>query len=167
MSIFPAAVDLVTDVAQAADPQKRSAAVSRLSEMSATRLRTDDDFSSLVAGAQGSNHASAKTGVSPRPPVALQLRGSVAGVSKTTTGTEAAEKFEAFVIQSCLETILPKADEGLFGHGAAGCAWRSMLAEQIGLEIAKAGGLGLKSMLVDDLSKRGGSGSATPKSAAT
>jgi hypothetical protein len=167
MSIFPAAVDLVTDVAQAADPQKRSAAVSRLSEMSATRLRSDDDFSKLVAGAQGSDHASAKTGVSPRPSVVLQSQGSVAGISKSATGTEAAEKFEAFVIQSCLETILPKADEGLFGHGAAGSAWRSMLAEQIGLEIAKAGGLGLKSMLVDDLSKRDGNGSATPKSAAT
>lgn len=166
MSIFPVAVDLVTDVAQAADPQKRSAAVTRLSEMSGTRSRSVDDFATLVAGARGPDHASQRVGVAPRPPVVMQSPPSAVGTSKAASGAEAAEKFEAFVIQSCLETILPKADERLFGHGAAGSAWRSMMAEQIGLQVAKAGGFGLKSMLVEDLGKRGGEGSAA-KTAAT
>jgi peptidoglycan hydrolase FlgJ len=150
MSIFPA-VDLVTDVAQAADPQKRSAAVARLGELSSARLRSDDEFARLVAaprhspGTTQTNAPAMRTGAS-----------AVGAMQKAASAANAAESFEGFVIQTCLETILPKGEDGLFGHGAAGSAWRSMMAEQIGRQIAKAGGLGMRAVLLRDLEHRAG-----------
>jgi hypothetical protein len=151
MSIFPA-VDLVVDVAQAADPQKRNAVVARLAELSGTRAPAED-FGSLVA-ARPSRSSEATAHMPQKTPMTTSAAPFAVGSPKPTSASAAAEKFEAFVIQSCLETILPKAEDGLFGHGAAGNAWRSMLAEQIGAQIAKAGGLGLKAMLVADLDRR-------------
>jgi flagellar protein FlgJ len=160
MSIFPA-VDLVTDVAQAADPQKRSAAVARLGELGSARLRPDDEFARLVA----TQRSPAPAGSSPT--VMRTSAPAGATMPKTASAANAAETFEAFVIQSCLETILPKGEDGLFGHGAAGSTWRSMLAEQIGQQIAKAGGLGMRAMLLRDLEHRaGGNGGATQSKSA-
>ncbi|ATQ69864.1 MULTISPECIES: rod-binding protein [Methylosinus] len=161
MSIFPA-VDLVTDVAQAADPQKRSAAVARLGELGSARLRSDDEFARLVGAPQ---HSPGPTQTA--APV-LRTGGSASGaMQKIASAADAAESFEGFVIQSCLETILPKGEDGLFGHGAAGSAWRSMMAEQIGRQIAKAGGFGMRAALVRDLEHRaGGQGGVTQSKAA-
>jgi flagellar protein FlgJ len=151
MSIFPA-VDLVTDVAQAADPQKRSAAVARLGELSNARLRSDDAFAQLVDGGRRGEVAVDRSRNA--PPVRAPTAPSSVSAGKAPSATDAAEKFEAFVIQSCLETILPDTQNGLFGHGAAGNAWRSLLAEEIAAQIAKAGGVGLKKMLAQDLDHR-------------
>ncbi|MBY6240593.1 rod-binding protein [Methylosinus sp. Sm6] len=160
MSIFPA-VDLVTDVAQAADPLKRNAAVSRLSELSPARLRSEDEFARLV---DGSNRS--KAAPQSKAATATATTGASAGAKlpRIASAAGAAETFEAFVIQSTLETILPKAEEGLFGHGSAGSTWRSMLAEQIGQQIAKAGGLGMRSMLLRDLEHRAAASSSAPQS---
>jgi hypothetical protein len=156
MSIFPA-VDLVTDVAQAADPQKRNAAVSRLGELSSARLRADDAFTSLVDRPRRSG---ASEPPQTKAPVVTTIGQAGPRMPKVASAASAAETFEAFVIQTCLETILPKAEEGQFGHGAAGSAWRSMLAEQISAQISKAGGLGMRSMLIRNLEHREGAGAS-------
>jgi hypothetical protein len=52
-------------------------------------------------------------------------------------------RFEAFVLQSFVETMLPDGAEHVFGSGNAGAIWKSFLAEQIGQEIADAGGIGI------------------------
>jgi hypothetical protein len=163
MSIFPA-VDLVTDVAQAADPQKRNAAVARLGELSGTRLRADDAFAKLVDGARPAADSPVRAQGAPKAAVATTM--SSVSASKVPSAADAAEKFEAFVIQSCLETILPDTQDGLFGHGAAGNAWRSLLAEEIAAQIAKAGGVGLKKALVHDLDRVAGDGATKPGSGA-
>lgn len=144
MSIFPP-TDLVTEVARAADPQRLSAAVHRLSEISGARLHAKDDFAEAITGVDGvaggavANSAAARAGGPPR-------------VTQHTKSTDskaqgATRQFEAFIIQSCLETILPKADQATFGSGSAGGIWRSIMAEKIGDQIAKAGGLGLQRLL--------------------
>ena len=43
--------------------------------------------------------------------------------------------------------MLPKDAPGVFGEGAAGDMWRSMLSEQIAKQIAKSGALGLSRRL--------------------
>ncbi|MBO0903594.1 rod-binding protein [Jiella sonneratiae] len=53
------------------------------------------------------------------------------------------EQFEGFVLRSFIQSMLPSEDSGFFGEGTAGSVWRSMLAEQIGDEIAKGGGIGI------------------------
>ena len=56
-------------------------------------------------------------------------------------------RFESFVLGNFVETMLPKDDHGLFGGGTAGNMWRSMLAERIGEELARSGGVGIADMI--------------------
>lgn len=147
MSIFPA-TDLVTEVAQAADPTRRNAAVARLSDLSSVAPTSVDGFAELIAENRklGQTKPSGVTS-----PIASN---SSASSSMGVRPGEATQKFEAFIIQSCLETILPKSEGGFFGRGAAGDVWRSMVAEQIGDQIAKSGGLGLRKLLDHEMSTR-------------
>ena len=59
----------------------------------------------------------------------------------------APEQFEAFVMQSFIEEMLPKSADGVFGSGLAGDYWRSMLAEQVAGQVAKRGGIGIAKMI--------------------
>ncbi|MEF2071751.1 rod-binding protein [Consotaella aegiceratis] len=62
------------------------------------------------------------------------------------------EKFEAFVLRSFVESMLPSENSSFFGEGTAGGIWRSMMAEQIGDELAKGGGIGIADMLEESRS---------------
>ncbi|WP_102958769.1 rod-binding protein [Mangrovicella endophytica] len=57
------------------------------------------------------------------------------------------EKFEGFVLRTFVESMLPSDKDGYFGTGTAGNIYRSMLAEQIGDQMAKDGGIGIAAML--------------------
>ncbi len=147
MSIFPA-VDLVTDVAHAADPRKLSAAMKRLTDVSDGRATTGVQFASALrsaAAAPAPRHATS----APTPGYAAS-----APAGTDSPASAAARKFEAYIIQSFLEIVLPKEDQGAYGHGAAGGVWRSMMAEQLGTQIAKAGGVGLQKMLDRQLTRQ-------------
>jgi len=56
-------------------------------------------------------------------------------------------KFEAFVLQMFVESMLPKDATNVFGKGTAGTIWRSMMAEQIGNEMARGNGVGIAKQL--------------------
>ena len=56
-------------------------------------------------------------------------------------------KFEAFILQMFVESMLPQDATEVFGKGTAGTVWRSMLAEQIGNEMAKGNGIGIAQQL--------------------
>ena len=47
------------------------------------------------------------------------------------------------MLNSFVGELLPKDASAVFGQGTAGDMWRSMLAEQVSLQIAKSGKLGL------------------------
>ena len=53
------------------------------------------------------------------------------------------EQFEGFVLRSFVEEMLPSKASTYFGTGTAGAIWRSMLAEHIGDELARGGGIGI------------------------
>jgi hypothetical protein len=91
---------------------------------------------------------------------ASQPIGSVSPYATTTAQTirdlgpnsklkkaNAPEQFEAFVMQSFIEEMLPKSADGAFGSGLAGDYWRSMLAEQVAGQVAKRGGIGIARMI--------------------
>jgi flagellar protein FlgJ len=144
MSIFPP-TDIVTEVAQAADPKRLQVAIARLVELSGTRGQPSEQFAALVSGVAKRSQLSEPGGTK-----AVNLQGGAPASQMPIERSPAAEanrKFEAFLIQSCLQTILPKEEHGFFGQGAAGGIWRSMIAEQLGNQIAKAGGIGLQKML--------------------
>lgn len=57
------------------------------------------------------------------------------------------QKFESFVLQSFVQSMLPSDNESFYGGGTAGNIWRSMLAEQLGDQLARSGGIGIAKML--------------------
>ena len=66
------------------------------------------------------------------------------------------EKFEGFVLRSFVENMLPSSESSYFGKGTAGEVWRSMLAEQIGNEMAKNGGIGIATSIAGKKGSRFG-----------
>jgi Rod binding domain-containing protein len=51
--------------------------------------------------------------------------------------------FEAFVLQSFVQSMLPNEAEDVFGRGTAGAMWKGLLAEQLGKQLARSGGIGI------------------------
>jgi len=72
------------------------------------------------------------------------------GVAPTPAGAvkeKAYQNFEAMVLSSFVETMLPQNADATFGAGTAGEIWRSMLAQQIATQMAAAGGIGIAAQL--------------------
>lgn len=64
-----------------------------------------------------------------------------------TEKADAAQKFEAFFLQSFVEEMLPKDTSSVFGGGLSGDYWRSMLAEQLANTMAERGDIGVAKMI--------------------
>ena len=62
------------------------------------------------------------------------------------------EQFEGFVLRSFIESMLPSEASSYFGSGTAGEVWRSMMAEEIGNELARGGGIGIAAAIAADRS---------------
>lgn len=87
--------------------------------------RTAPSADSTAAGQAVSSRPAAKTATKPGPLV----------------------QFEAFVLQSFIQSIMPQESTAVFGEGTAGEVWKSMLAEKIALQVAEAGGIGIAKMI--------------------
>lgn len=83
--------------------------------------------------------------VTSRAPVAPHQGSSMTAGRPVAAGksAEAFRQFEAFVLQSFIETMLPKNAESVFGKGTAGGIWKSMLAEKLADQISRNGGVGI------------------------
>lgn len=80
----------------------------------------------------------------------VQAAGSLRTETRALGQTEkadAAQKFEAFFLQSFVEEMLPKDTSSVFGGGLAGDYWRSMLAEQLANTMAERGDIGVAKMI--------------------
>jgi peptidoglycan hydrolase FlgJ len=152
MTIAPAS-DIVLDALMAADPAKSRAVADKLSQMRPSRV---GDFDTAVAepdaalkaastasvGAARQQAADATALLAQRPPPRIDTAGSRGGAIPP-----AYRKFEAFVLQTFIESMLPRGSAVNFGKGVAGDVWRSMLAEQLGNAVAKSGGVGIAKFL--------------------
>lgn len=136
MSIFPA-TDIVADVARAADPHKRDVALKRLADLGGASTA---QFSSALGDTRRA---------SPQPPSRHLSAASphMRPLSARTPAEIAAEKFEALILQSWLEVLLPKEGGSAYGRGPGSGVWRSMMAEELGAQIARSGGVGLQPMI--------------------
>lgn len=118
--------DIVMDVVRAADPTTVETARARLSTFAGQAA--DAVFSAVdgaLDGLSGRGRASAAT-------------------------PEAFAKFEAMVLQTFLQTMLPKDTESVYGGGMAGEMWQSMLAEKLGDAMASRGGIGIADRVLRD-----------------
>lgn len=136
MSI-PTSVDIVLDVARAADPEKYREAVQRLTEMRA-----------VAADAQPATvPASSEQRVTSTFSRAIEANTARPEVVRPRGRLNAYGQFEAFLLQTFVQSMLPKKATNVYGKGTAGEVWRSMLAERIGEELAKSGQVGIAARL--------------------
>jgi flagellar protein FlgJ len=130
--------DIVLDVARAADPARSVAASERLAQMGAASTTTETSFANALSSlrAQSADEAGLRTQLdrmSERP--------------RSTTDhmdprTKAYRGLEALVLQNLVETMMPESEE-FFGEGSAGMIWKSMLAQELGADLAKKVDLGI------------------------
>lgn len=147
MAINPPS-DLVLDVAMAADPQAMRTSMVRLRNMAADRVAAQtplsrENFASLQQGGQ-------------------TLDG---GAAKTPAPNPAFRKFEAFMLQSFVESMFAGDNQAVYGKGIAGDYWKSMMSEAIANQMADAGGIGVARMLDAQSAKREKSETAEPVNA--
>ena len=139
MSIAPPS-DIILDVAQAADPQRLQAATSKLAKLASGSATVPDDFETLLTQAGGLPPSTTATPV---------LRNSTLATTPATVVTTPASpyrKFEAVLLQSFVQEMLPK-DEQLFGDAASADISRSMMAEQLANQLAKSDKIGIARMI--------------------
>lgn len=141
MSISPPS-DIVFDVAKAADPQKYRAAVEKLARSSGV---SDAEAEKAVADAIDSV-AAATAAKAASAPASVASTGSTPGIMPArsiATHKNPHKEFEAFFLQTFVESMLPKESETLFGSGPAGNIWKSMLAEHLANELAQGTAFGI------------------------
>ncbi|MBB4095085.1 flagellar biosynthesis protein FlgJ [Ochrobactrum pecoris] len=141
MAINPPS-DLVMDVARAADPQAY--------RMAAERLRAPSVSGTMVASAAGGltrdNFASFSdslaAGISVRP-------------DAQNAANPAYRKFEAFMLQSFVQSMFTSDTTATFGKGIAGEYWKSMMAEAMANKMADGGGVGIAKLLEEQAARNG------------
>lgn len=127
MAISPP-VDIVLDVARAASADDVAAARERLAARATTTAAPGFEIASPAA---------------PLP-------------TKDANATpEVFRKFEAMMLQSFIQSMLPEESEAVFGKGLAGDMWRSMMAEQIAGVMADSGGIGVADRILKNYYGRG------------
>jgi flagellar protein FlgJ len=163
MSIFPA-TDIVSDVANSADSRQLALGLQRLRNLSVSadgaQITNQSNPGALPESRQGAvNPAHFDAFVKSSAKVAD--RSAVAHGGAKSPGAIAAQKFEAFVLQTWLEVLLPRTEGGSFGTDGSANIWRSMMAEQLGMQLARNGAIGLKKIITaQEVGQAGGASGA-------
>lgn len=70
------------------------------------------------------------------------------GSGKAVDQAGAYKKFEAMVLQTFIQNMLPKEGSAVYGEGMAGDMWKSMMAEKLAGAVAERGGIGIAERLL-------------------
>jgi Rod binding domain-containing protein len=154
--------DVVLDVLEAADPATQRQATAKLDALKPSDTDFAASMESQVDKAKELSKAAASAAGDRSPATTAQAdMGPPVRVIKAPAPGEVYRKFEAFVLQVFVETMLPQQANDLFGKGTAGNVWRSMLAEQLGNQLAQGKGIGIARQLASSASaQRDDSGKA-------
>ena len=133
MAISPPS-DLVLDVVNAADPMQVSAAREKLRAVSATR-----EASVLTASNAGFESAinSIET------PASKAGLGNIHRPEHHEKIPETYRKFEASVLNTFIQNMMPSDTEEVYGKGSAGEFWKGMMSEQMAAAVSTRGGIGM------------------------
>lgn len=163
MSISPPS-DIVLDVARASDPEKYRAAVERLARAGdASAVSTENAVQALPPAKEPAFAAMVQSALQRGSAAQAQGTTRTAAVSSAAAASSPAQsapetdarskavyrQFEAFLLQTFVESMLPKDAENSYGSGTAGSIWRSMFAERIADEFAKSAKLGIAERIAD------------------
>jgi len=151
MAIRPPS-DIVLDVARAANPMRYEEASAKLKRLGGPEGATsfDDVFGGFGRGARAAT---------PLDPATAMMRFRTTAVVGRSASCSAADgidprkaaayhDFEAMMLKTTIESMLPPDSEAVYGEGLAGDVWRSQLAEQVATQMASAGGIGIADRLV-------------------
>ncbi|WGJ08126.1 rod-binding protein [Brucella intermedia] len=139
MAINPPS-DLVMDVARAADPQAYRMAAERLKAPSAPGTMVASAAGGLTRDNFASFSDSLAAGVSVRP-------------DAQNAASPAYRKFEAFMLQSFVQSMFTSDTTATFGKGIAGEYWKSMMAEAMANKMADGGGVGIARLLEEQAAR--------------
>jgi peptidoglycan hydrolase FlgJ len=160
--VFNPRTDVVQEVLSAADPSRASLAAQRLNALAGSNAPAADFAADL-------DRAAAPTIASATPLMnAADARSRLAQAAGAPDKLgQAKTQFEAMMLNSFVGELLPKDTGEVFGQGMAGDMWRSMLAEQVSMQIAKSGKLGLARRLfaTHELAPRSASAGEAAKAA--
>jgi len=145
MAIKPSS-DIILEVLKAADPQRVQAATQRLVALGAASADAADDFTKVLDATEqpsvGGPEIAANAG---------GMRDRLASISPDAASDQKAARvqveFEASILKTFVDAILPKDETSVYGQGTAGDIWKSMLADQIAKQIAKSGAFGISKRL--------------------
>jgi peptidoglycan hydrolase FlgJ len=145
MAIKPSS-DIILEVLKAADPARAQAVTQRLTALGAGAAGGPDDFAKALEAAAPAAPADAP----PAPDGAdMRERLPMIGVEDAEAAKAARTQidFEASILKSLVDEILPKDEASVYGDGTAGDIWKSMLSDQIARKIAKSGAFGIARQL--------------------
>jgi hypothetical protein len=141
--------DIVLDVARAADPLAYRAAVDKLARIGDAATAAAD-FEAALGVAMSEAGEKTADAIETVFRHAGDLRSRLAPVAAEGLAAEPYRQFEAFVLQTFIQSMRPKDAPHVFGDGIAGSFWGSMLAEQIAGQLAAAGGIGIADTLAPE-----------------
>lgn len=120
--------DIIMDVMRAAEPDRVQAARAQLQR--------------IAAGA--------------RPAAAFEPATALASArASIKEGEGPYQKFEAMVLGTFFQSMLPESTDSVYGEGLAGDMWKSLLAQQLGDTVAAQGGIGIANRLLADHYREG------------
>jgi Rod binding domain-containing protein len=128
--------DIVLDVARAAEPTDIEAARMALAKRAGAPSGSFsvDTAASVDAGSILSRATAQKT---------------------DANSADKFKRFEAMVLQTFIQNMLPKDTEQVYGKGLAGDMWKSQLAERMADAMATRGGIGIARSLLADHYRKG------------
>jgi len=137
MAISPPS-DLVLDVVNAAAPGEIEAAREKL------RARAADSQAVRLASA-GTGFAANMIDLG--GPAEKAGLGNINHEKVKGAAPETYRKFEASVLSTFIQNMLPSESEEVYGKGSAGEFWKSMMAEQMANSVSQRGGIGIADQL--------------------
>lgn len=142
--------DLVLDVVRAADPMEVQTAQAKLKANRAA-------FAANSLAEAGAGFGAAMN--------ILDTASSNAGLGNVDKSAKTAEmpqeyrKFEASVLSTFVNSMLPSDSEQVYGKGSAGEFWKGMMAEQVADSMSKNGGIGIAEQMYSQSLARAQNGS--------
>jgi hypothetical protein len=138
MAINPGS-DLLTDALLAAEPQRAKAASERLAALAVNSGSEAPAFEEALAA-----ESPAPVAVASKSPLTVSVGSQATFVAKPA---HPYQQFEAVMLKSFFETMLPSKANSVFGSGLAGDVWKSMFAQSLATAVSETKGVGVARQL--------------------
>jgi hypothetical protein len=120
--------DIVLDVARAVEPNALEAARTKLVNLAARLVGSEAPRAQFSIADPGAS--------------------AVAKGATTEETPEAYRKFEAVVLSTFVQSMLPDKAGAVYGEGLSGDMWKQLLAQQLGTAVSDRGGIGIADSLL-------------------